>query len=128
MANDYRDWTESFKSAVSVAGTGNTTLITIDCRGKEQIYVELQPVTQNLDAFIVAARPHADGTFNTLYSVAADFTSPAGLIIGASGDLTTLAAGATGWFIMDVSSLRDVRLSASAAADSSAVTVYVGGQ
>lgn len=115
-------------SAVSCPATGNTALLTIATAGLERIFVQVSVATQALDAFLVQARCSADATLTTLYSAAADFTVPAGLMVGASGDLTTLAAAGSGWFIMDVRGLYEVKLLASGAVDSAAVTVFVGGQ
>jgi hypothetical protein len=62
-----------------------------------------------------------------LYSSAGNFTSPAGLLIGTSGDLTILGAGATGWFIMRTTALWSVRITATSAGNAGVATVYVGG-
>jgi hypothetical protein len=114
--------------AVSVAGTGNTTLLHVPCAGLERIFVQFSVTTQALDAFLIQAKASADATLTTLYSAAADFTAPTGLLVGASGDLTTTAAAASGWFILDVRGLFEVKVLASAALDSAAVSVYMGGQ
>ena len=113
--------------AVSVPGTGSTTLLEIGVAGLDTISAEFKPTVQAFDAFAIQAKFHAGGDFVTLYSSAGSFTTPAGLLIGASGDLTTLGAGATGWFVLDVRGLYAVRVTASAAADSAAVDVYAGG-
>ncbi len=65
------------------------------------------------DAFEIQAS--SDGTnFDTLYSASGDYTSPSGLLIGCSGDLTILAADAVGWFILDVKGIHSIRVQASA--------------
>lgn len=46
----------------------------------------------------------------TLASAGADFTSPAGIVVDASGDLTALAANTTGWVLLDVRGLTDLVL------------------
>lgn len=118
-------------AAVSVAGTGNTTLLDLNVRDLERIVCYISVATQALDAFIISGSAEtadqSSPTFFTLYSAASDYTSPSGLLIGASGDLTTIAASGTGWFIMDVRGLAQVRLQASAAADSASVTLKVSG-
>jgi hypothetical protein len=113
---------------VSVAASGNTTLLQIPVSGLERIFVQFDVTTNNLDAFLIRARASLDATTTTLYSVAADYTSPAGLMVGASGDLTTVAAAASGWFIMDVRGLYDVTIQASASGGAATVTIYAGGQ
>ncbi len=113
--------------AVAVAGTGNTDLLEFICAGIEQIGVEIKPTVHALDAFLIQAKFHPSGDYVTLYSSAGSFTSPAGLLLGASGDLTILAAAATGWFILDTRGLYAVRVQCSGAADGTLVDVYAGG-
>lgn len=126
-----KEITQSLREAsnldVSVAASGNTTLLQIPVYGLERIFVQFDVATNNLDAFLVRARCSADATTATLYSAAADFTAPAGLIVGASGDLTTVAAAASGWFIMDVRGLWDVTIQASATGGAAVVDIYAGG-
>jgi hypothetical protein len=114
--------------AVACPAAGNTALLTIPVAGLEQIFVQISVATQALDAFLVQGRCSADAAFATLYSAAGDFTSPVGLILDASGDLTILAAAASGWFLMDVRGLYEVKLLASGAVNNAAVTVYAGGK
>lgn len=99
--------------AVSVPQAGNTTLTTINTTGVKRIFVKCSVVGQNLDAFIIAGKSAADTTFSTFYSVSGDYTSPTGILIGTSGDLTTQAAGTSGWFILDASGIDQIRVSAS---------------
>jgi hypothetical protein len=120
--------TADASGAVTVPAASNTALLTISCAGLERIAVQVGVITQALDAFLIQGRCSADAAFATLYSAGADYTSPAGLLIDASGDLTAIAAAGSGWFVMDVRGLYEVKLLASAAVDSAAVTVFVGGQ
>jgi len=120
---------EAKNEAVAVPSTGNTTLIEIEVDTVNEVGFAILPVTNALDAFLVQGKFHREGAFVTLYSAAGAFTSPAGLIVAASGDLTGLAAAATGWFIMDVRPLFAVRLQASAAAaGASAVSTFAQGR
>lgn len=112
---------------VSVGGTGNTSLMNIPVRGLSRIFVQLAVTTQALDAFLIKGKASPDATAVTIFSQATDFTSPAGLMVDASGDLTALAASGSGWFAMDVSGLESVEILASAAADSAVVTIHAGG-
>ena len=65
------------------------------------------------DQFVILGSP--DGTnYETLYSSPTDYTSPVGILVGTSGDLTILAADATGWFILDCSALHKIKIQASA--------------
>jgi hypothetical protein len=118
----------SSASAVACPATGNTALLTISTAGLERLFVQISVATQALDAFLIQGRAASGASFVTLFSAAGDFTSPAGLMVDASGDLTTLAASGTGWFVMDVRGLYEVKLLASGAVDSAAVTVYAGAQ
>lgn len=117
------------ESAVSVPAAGTTDLFTFDVSNQERIYVQIHVATQALDAFIITANSHSDSssTFETLYSTAGEYASPTGILQGTSGDLTAIAAGAVGWFIMDVHGIYEIKLQASAAADSASVTIYAGG-
>ena len=65
-----------------------------------------------LDQFQVQGRFHRNDEFQTLYSAGADFTSPAGLIVDASGDLTLLAYQASGWLLLNVLPFYEVRIQA----------------
>lgn len=114
--------------AVSVAATGNTILKEFPVAGYSRIFVEFTVATNALDAFIISARSHIDAAFTTLYSASADYTTPTGLLVGTSSDLTSVSAGSSGWFIMDVASLDTVRIQASASGGTAIVSIYVGGQ
>jgi len=116
------------KLATSVVQTGNTSILEWQVFGFSQVGVHIAVTGQALDAFIIQGRWHDDASYETLFSAAADFTSPTGILVGASGDLTTLAAGATGWFSMDLKGLYEIKLLASSGhADGSTVSVYAGG-
>jgi hypothetical protein len=116
--------------AVAVAQAGNTDLITIDVSRIARLWVEIAVSGQDLDAFLVKGRTHASGSYQTLVgSVAANYTSPAGIIVGASGDLTTLAAATSGWIALDVRGLNSIKLQASSGnVAGSTVSAYAGGK
>jgi hypothetical protein len=59
---------------------------------------------------VVQGRFHRNDEFQTLYSTG--FDSPAGLVIDASGDLTLLAYQASGWLLLNVLPLYEVRIQA----------------
>jgi len=113
---------------VSVAASGNTTLLTMVVAGLERIFVQFSVATNALDAFAISAKAHPLATAATLYSTAGSFTSPTGLLLGASGDLTAVAAGSSGWFVMDVHGLHEVSVTASASVGAAVLQVYAGGQ
>lgn len=113
---------------VTVPGTGNTTLCTLDVNFVERLCIEVAVATQNLDGFVIKGRMHSGGSYLTLFDAAGDYTSPVGILIGASGDLTALAAGATGWFILDCLGFDQIQLLASAVANNAAVTIRAGAE
>lgn len=122
---------EASNSAVAVAQAGNTTLLDLDVRELDRIFVQFDVTGQALDAFIVQASAHRDATPTSLASAAAHYTGAGSgsLIVGASGDLTTVAAAASGWFIMDVRGLTRVQILASSGnVAGSTVTIYAGGR
>lgn len=117
----------SKETGIAVPQAGNTTILEMNVKGLERLFAEIAVTVQALDAFRVDARAHEDGSYQTLYSTAANYTSPAGLLVGASGDLTVQAAGTSGWLILDVRGMESLRLQASSGnAAGSTVAVYAG--
>lgn len=114
-------------AAVAVVAGGNTTLLDIPCQGIDRIFVEVTPTTNGFDAFIIAGRCHPAAGYVTLYSAAGDYTTPRGLLVGASGDLTTLSAASTGWFVLDVKGIDSIRIQASGSGGTATTTIYAGG-
>ncbi len=104
------------------------TIATIDVSHAAKLGVEIALTGQNFDQFSIQARFHGSGSYQTLFDAAADFLSPSGVLIGASGDLTTIAAAASGWFLMDVGAIESIRLQAACAADNGATTCYWSAQ
>ena len=104
----------------------STRLNVINTATATQLFVVLTVAVASLTNFTIAARPTQtySNTAVTLYSTSADFTSPTGLLIGCSGDLTTQAAG-TGWFIMDVRGMYQVELYATSGGTAT-IAVEVG--
>lgn len=112
---------------VTVPAAGTTVVAVLDVSRMERVFVEIDVATQTLDGFIIKGRPSGGVTQHTLFSTSGDYTSPGGLLVGTSGDLTGVAAGNKGWFIMDVQGIEELQLEASAVADSASVTVIAGG-
>lgn len=107
---------------VAVPDADTTLLLEIPCDSINTLSVEVSVVDEALDGFEIRARLHRNSDWQVLYDAAGDFTSPIGLLIGTSGDLTAQAEDTTGWFIMDVTGLFAVQVRASGAADSATVT------
>jgi hypothetical protein len=112
----------------SIAANGlDQTLIeiaTIDVEFANGLGVEISITAQALDQFTISARYHASGSYQTLYSLAGEYTSPSGILKGTSGDLTAISAGSTGWFIMDVRGIESIQIKAACAADNGSSDVY----
>ena len=105
-----------------VLASGNTPLGDIECLGNAKMFVRIDNGNQALDAFSILGS--ADGiNFETLYDATGDFTTPAGLLLGASGDLTGLALSTAGWFILDCSPFKAIQVTASAGTDQTVGTV-----
>lgn len=121
-----RSFVTSDSIDVSVAVSGLTTILEVQVQSLSRMFIEVLPVTNNLDAFQVQVRANQSGNYITLLSAAGDFTAPTGILAGASGDLTTLAAAATGWLLLDVFGFEAIRLQASATGGVSTVTVHAG--
>jgi len=80
----------------------------LDVAGLGKVMVHISVAANDLDQFEIHAS--VDGSvFEELYSSAGDYTSPTGILVGTSGDLTTIAAAATGWYIMDVRGIKSIR-------------------
>ncbi len=99
----------------------------IHTRRLARIATEIVLTTQTFDQFQIMVKFHKDGAWVVLYSATGDFTSPAGLLVGASGDLTALAPG-IGWFIMDVTGIYKVKLQAACAVAGGISVVRGGGE
>ncbi len=121
-------WVQAKNELLSVIQTGNTALLTIPVEDVKELGLTFVVAGFALDTFLVQGRTHPDAAFVTLYSAAGDFTSPTGLVIDASGDLTTQAVG-TGWLILDTRPLYEVKiLASSSSASNSTVSSYAIGK
>jgi hypothetical protein len=104
----------------------NTDVLEVPTLGLKNIGVVILPTVNDLDVFTVSAKFHPDDVFHSLYTGIT--STPAGLILAASGTLASLAAAATGWFIMDVRGIYSVKITVSGTvADTTAVTLYCSG-
>ena len=80
---------------------------------------------QALDQFVISARTSPNAPFSILYNQASHYINPKGLLVGASGDLTTLPAGSVGDLQMDVIGLHEVKIQVSSGnAAGSIVSAY----
>lgn len=109
--------------SVTVPAVGDTTILEMIVDDASFMGFSIKALAQALDAFKVQGRMSPDDDYQTLYSDPPHYTTPAGLVVDASGDLTALGAGASGWLLLNVLPLYSIRILASAAADSAIVTI-----
>ena len=113
---------------VSVATGANTTIFDMDVSQIARLALQItNPGANALDSFIVQGKVNTDGDLLSILTVAADYTTPAGIVVDASGDLTALAAGATGWLILDALAFYKLRVTASAAVGATSARLFAGG-
>jgi hypothetical protein len=89
-----------------------------------RLFVEFTVDSAALSDFDVAFRCHTSASYVTVASIAADYTTPTGPVLAASGDLTTAGTSGTHWILLDVAGVQAVRLQA--AGTSSVVAGYYG--
>jgi len=112
-----------------VVGTGaNTLILEMDVSQLARLALEILNVGANaFDSFVVEAKVNPDGNYIPILAVAADYTTPAGIVVDASGDLTALGAGATGWLILDALAFYKLKVTASAAVGATSARLFAGG-
>ncbi len=118
---------------INVGGTG--TLASTDVDGSltligaitvseyDRIMVDVLPGAAAFTAFSILIS--ADGTtYSTAYNTSGDFTTPSGILVGTSGDLTILGAATHGWFILDTTGLNSIQIKAQAGSTSLATASW----
>lgn len=101
------------------------TVVEIHVRDNEELFLSFLVGVADLTAFAVDFKVHDDGDYFTVASAAGDYTSPAGVVLGAQGDLTIAADGATVyWLNLSVKAVHTVRIRA--AGTSSTITGHFG--
>lgn len=86
-------------STATAAGTTDD-MFEIVLANESKVAIEINPVTNALDAFEIHVKAHVGGTYVRVASAAADFTTPKGFIAAASGDVTTQGAGTFGCVVV----------------------------
>ena len=115
VATQLRPRFKGDSGVVTIPASGNTVLLTCILEACVQnLAAELIVAVHSIDAFLVEAQFHPDGDWVTITNAVT--STPAGLILAASGTLASQAAG-NGWLIMDVRGLYAVRFSASGSTD-----------
>lgn len=114
--------------AMAVPAAGNTQLLEMAVDQAAFAGISISNTGANaLDAFIVQGKMTPDDTYQTILAAAADYTAPAGIVIDASGDLTVLASGASGWLLLNVLSFYSIRILTSANVAGATVVTTRGG-
>lgn len=80
-----------------------------------------------LDQFEISFKFSKEDDWVVVFNAAGDFTTPTGILIGASGDLTIIADAATGWFLLYSKGTHSMRLRAASSGADTVVTVNGGG-
>jgi hypothetical protein len=80
-----------------------------------------------LSAFLIKGQVHPEAPVETLFSSSESYTSPAGLMISCSGDLTAIGAGNTGSFVLDVGGYYEIKLYATSSNEAgSGIDLFIG--
>jgi hypothetical protein len=105
------------RSAVPVQNGADTDLLTINCRGAWFVGFEVKNLhgTTALNNFDIYAKFSESGDAIKLVDASGDYTTPNYPVVKASGNLNALAAGATGWAVIDVRGFSVLVLKAAAA-------------
>lgn len=117
------NYTESSASSVSV-GTSDTNLLDVDVSNYSRLGVYVSNAgAQAFNNFSVQTRWHSTGAFVSRLNAASQFTGLGGILLDASGDLTTLAGSGAGWLELDVSCVQTVRFRARVASSTTTVNI-----
>lgn len=108
---------KSLAIPITTVLSAGTLLELLSLNGVRRVWASFLLSVHALNAFAVQAKFHPDGAYVTIASAAGDYTSPGGIIVGASGDLTSLSA-ANGWISVDTTGLCGLRIQASSASAS----------
>lgn len=116
--------------AAGISALAPIATLTVD--GLHRVNVEVQVSGAALSAFQILGQGHASGSWQLLYSSAADYAAPVGLLVGANrsdgmSDLTSTPAGVNAFFNMDVAGFYAIQLKAASSGVSAAKTM-MGGQ
>lgn len=122
---------KNFKSLNNTV-TALADVATFDVNSLERLTLDIGITNAALTAFELWYRCNSDGNFFKFASAAADFTSPAGIMVGCAKDdntaidMTTAASGTKASIVLDVRGLSDIKIRA-ASGTSSGMNIYGGG-
>ena len=111
------------KYSASVTST-ESSIAEINVNNVERLSLDFTVTGQPLSSFRVCGRLHPAGGYNELYATSEDYTSPTGLLIGTSSDLTSLSG--KGWLIIDTRALEVIQINCSSFGEAG-VEVLAGG-
>jgi len=118
--------TYSIPQSLSAALINPTLTQTFNVVRTHQIMVQMTVAVAALTGFSIGATPTSGSTPSILYNTSADFSSPKGILLGASGDLTTQGIG-IGWFILSTVGLHSITLTFSSGGTATVATTIGGG-
>ena len=123
-------WAEFSGASVTMDNSGDQAIFDLDTSGLTRIAIQLVVTTATLAAFKILAQTSSQGlstTPVTLKSVAADYTSPSGLLIAASGDLTAQGVGSAGWFVLNCAGFPMIRITSNSTGAASGLAIWGSG-
>lgn len=104
-----------------------TDMLTVNCRYIRQLFVQITVAAAALTGFAVKAKAtKAAAASVTLFNAAGDYTSPFGLMVDASGDLTIQGIG-SGWFCLNVGGLEEITIAATSGGTAT-IAIEAGGE
>lgn len=94
--------------------SSDDTVLELITAGRARLNISFTVGNADLTSFSVWLRYHENGDWLQVAAAAADYTAPEGPILGASGDLSSAAAGSANHFLnLDVSGTQAVLITAS---------------
>lgn len=119
IASDEILFSETITTDLTLVGVFDTQCLSV-------LFCEVAVATQDVDQFEISGRSNKSGSWHVLFNSAGDFISPLGILVGTSGDLTTISAGNNGFFILNIDGLFEIRIRAAAATTGAVVTLRGG--
>jgi len=128
VKNQYlQRYAEFTAAANALDNSGSQDVFSLDVAGLVRIAIHITVATNALAAFAIKGLvSEADTTYVTLKSTAGQFTSPSGILIDTSGDLTAQAVG-EGWFVLNVAGFAKIKIFANSAGASSTIALKGSG-
>ena len=105
--------------------SGLQTVLELTDITTDELAIEVANSNVNdLTAFAVQVRFDENGSYQTIASVAGDFTAPAGFMWAASGSLVTLLKNTSGWLVLKgLGAVQALRIQATGAAALTVLTI-----